>query len=144
MVTVLYLTVPYVCFLLSWLSFCCNVHLNIGCWSLNLKAQNIKSYIQNYDKIGSLQYSWSWWMIDSKNLKKENVMSNQFKETWERYVSSWKVKSTSDKRALFETCLVLQRDFDIKLRKCPGFWPQKSKCIRHLTTFEAKLNWLTE
>lgn len=48
-------------------------------------------------------------------------MSNQFKETWERYVSSWKVESTADKRAIFEKCLDTTCEYTDPFTKTKGW-----------------------
>lgn len=48
-------------------------------------------------------------------------MSNQFKETWEKYVSSWKTESFSDKKAIYETCLDTSCEYIDPLTKAPGW-----------------------
>ncbi|NOX43782.1 MAG: nuclear transport factor 2 family protein [Gammaproteobacteria bacterium] len=48
-------------------------------------------------------------------------MSNNFEKTWETYTSSWKVESSDDKRAIFETCLDSKCEYNDPLAKVIGW-----------------------
>ncbi len=51
----------------------------------------------------------------------ESVMDNQFKETWETYVSSWNTELPSDKRVLYEKCLDTSCEYNDPLTKTKGW-----------------------
>jgi hypothetical protein len=48
-------------------------------------------------------------------------MSNNYRDTWETIVSSWKVASPAEKRALFEKCLDPECQYNDPLIKAKGW-----------------------
>ena len=48
-------------------------------------------------------------------------MNNQFKESWDQYVSSWQVQAANDKKAIFEACLIHSCEYTDPLTKTKGW-----------------------
>jgi hypothetical protein len=48
-------------------------------------------------------------------------MSHQLKQTWEKYVSTWKIESPADKKASFEQCLDTACQYTDPLAKTKGW-----------------------
>jgi len=48
-------------------------------------------------------------------------MSDNFKETWEIYVESWKVETAKEKQAIFEKCLDTSNQYNDPLIKTKGW-----------------------
>ena len=62
-------------------------------------------------------------------------MSNQFKETWEKYVSSWKIEASTDKKAIFEECLDSLCEYNDPLTKTKGW----DELIEYMRNFQEQI-----